>query len=72
MNIRPYDVECGSRDFDCVALVEDVWEVIEGPEESRVSRFLLWSGLVIFMLTRVTLLLRYITPLQSPHRAFCW
>ena len=49
MNIRPYDVECGSRDFDCVALVEDVWEVIEGPEESRVSRFLLWSGLVIFM-----------------------
>merc|ERR1719167_882787 len=24
------------RDFDCVALVEDVWEVIEGPEESRV------------------------------------
>ena len=34
-------MKCVSRDFDCVALVGDAWEGIEGPELSRVSGFLL-------------------------------
>ena len=76
---------CVARDLDCLALVGESWEAIEGPEQSRVSR--LWQADAnesiqntynIYVAFDIDFLrfpwtcCRFTTALQSPRGVFCW